>query len=510
MYRIIIADDEPLECLTFQQIILDYLGESCSINLVANGREAIESANNFQADIVFMDIEMPGINGLDATKIIRKTLPDCRIVFLTAYSEFEYVKQAIDIGAENYLLKPCAEAEIHSVLDRLISNIDALREEKKKQSMSMRTVKRLKKWLEEEIIINIIGGYVQPDRLNNTLLDLGINFKSGVCMIFRSPDINSSANLRRLFNNDWLGDLHLILCEYDDCLFVLAIDDFGNEAFKKVCSNINKILADKKTIIKKDIFCSIGSNFTHLSDAQKSFFHAHLQISKCVRENPFCIFEDSEQIRPDEFEILLARSLLSGDKAQAVKNTNELLDWLYTKHKDENMIIYELEIYLKRSLKLLKESSNQEPENFSLPVFEEGESKEIRTQKLSRFISDSASGFGNVQKDKLSYTRKMISNYINENYRQDIFLEQIAYDMNYSVAYFSKLFKQCFDKNFVNYLSEVRVEAAKILLKNPKINIKDVGAEVGYRDNNYFAKVFRRITGKSPSEYRETLLRYSD
>lgn len=73
--------------------------------------------------------------------------------------------------------------------------------------------------------------------------------------------------------------------------------------------------------------------------------------------------------------------------------------------------------------------------------------------------------------------------------------------MNYSDAYFSKLFKQCFNKNFVTYLTEARIDAAKDLLKNPTVNIKEIGAQVGYKDSNYFTKVFRRATGKSPSEY---------
>ena len=78
--------------------------------------------------------------------------------------------------------------------------------------------------------------------------------------------------------------------------------------------------------------------------------------------------------------------------------------------------------------------------------------------------------------------------------------------MNYSDTYFSKLFKQCFNKNFMTYLTEARVEAAKKLLHNPTVNIKEIGAQVGYHDSNYFTKVFRRATGQSPSEYRASVL----
>ena len=78
--------------------------------------------------------------------------------------------------------------------------------------------------------------------------------------------------------------------------------------------------------------------------------------------------------------------------------------------------------------------------------------------------------------------------------------------MEYSDAYFCKIFKQCFDKSFVMYLSEYRVKKAKELLEDTMVNIKDVSSRVGYRDSNYFAKVFKRMTGNTPSEYRLKVL----
>ena len=85
-------------------------------------------------------------------------------------------------------------------------------------------------------------------------------------------------------------------------------------------------------------------------------------------------------------------------------------------------------------------------------------------------------------------------------------MQDAARAMNYSEAYFCKLFKQCFSCNFTAYLSEYRVGEAKKLLAVPTVNIKDIGKAVGYGDSNYFTKVFRRYTGVSPTEYRTKLL----
>lgn len=103
---------------------------------------------------------------------------------------------------------------------------------------------------------------------------------------------------------------------------------------------------------------------------------------------------------------------------------------------------------------------------------------------------------------RLSKVADMLYQYIRENYMYDISMQEVARVMNYSEAYFCKLFKQCFDKNFTSFLTEYRVNEAKKMLEEPTVNIKDIGKAVGYLDSNYFAKVFKRITGQSPTEYR--------
>lgn len=99
----------------------------------------------------------------------------------------------------------------------------------------------------------------------------------------------------------------------------------------------------------------------------------------------------------------------------------------------------------------------------------------------------------------------LIRDYIRQNYMKDISMQDAARMMNYSEAYFCKLFKQCFSCNFTSYLTRFRMEEAKKLLAEPTVNVKNVGEAVGYSDSNYFAKVFKRYTGSSPTEYRTEL-----
>ena len=105
---------------------------------------------------------------------------------------------------------------------------------------------------------------------------------------------------------------------------------------------------------------------------------------------------------------------------------------------------------------------------------------------------------------RLAQVAETIREYIRNNYMKEISMQDAARVMNYSDAYFCKLFKQCFDQNFTSYLTNFRVNEAKKLLKDRNISVKDVGMRVGYYDSNYFAKVFKRVTGVIPSEYRDS------
>lgn len=98
--------------------------------------------------------------------------------------------------------------------------------------------------------------------------------------------------------------------------------------------------------------------------------------------------------------------------------------------------------------------------------------------------------------------RAEISDFIENHYREDISMQDAAASLRYSDAYFCKLFKQCFKVNFSAYLNEFRVNRAQQLILDPRLSLKDVGAAVGYSDANYFTRVFKRLTGKTPSEYR--------
>ena len=134
--------------------------------------------------------------------------------------------------------------------------------------------------------------------------------------------------------------------------------------------------------------------------------------------------------------------------------------------------------------------------------------KPWKEEKLTGLISEAILSIKEISSDdgkseNLQDSQKsIIKKYIKENYKRDISAGDVAGILGYSDVYFSKIFKQLFDDTFINYLTNLRIEKAKVLLKDVSFNIKEVGASVGYTDSNYFTKVFKRAVGMSPSEYR--------
>ena len=130
--------------------------------------------------------------------------------------------------------------------------------------------------------------------------------------------------------------------------------------------------------------------------------------------------------------------------------------------------------------------------------------KPWKEERLCELINTAIENVRSMQKtDSIVHSQKdIIKDYIDRNYKKDISAKDVAGILGYTDVYFSKVFKQLFDDNFINYLTKIRIDRAKLLLKDISFNIKEVGKSVGYADSNYFTKVFKRSIGMSPSEYR--------
>ena len=131
MYRILLADDEGIVLNSLQFIMEKNFSDQLEIETAKTGRSAIEQAEHFRPDIIFMDIQMPGINGIEAIREIKKMFPSILFVVLTAYDKFDYAKEAVNLGVLEYLNKPVNQKVVVEVVQRAMKEIDARREKRK-------------------------------------------------------------------------------------------------------------------------------------------------------------------------------------------------------------------------------------------------------------------------------------------------------------------------------------------------------------------------------------------
>lgn len=125
MIRLLIADDEMLEREALADIVMRRFEHEVTLEKAENGRKAADTAILWEADLILMDIEMPGMNGLDAARAVLEQRPDCKVIFITAYSLFQYAHEAVHLGACDYLLKPVDPDEVEAAIRRAIRQIEA-------------------------------------------------------------------------------------------------------------------------------------------------------------------------------------------------------------------------------------------------------------------------------------------------------------------------------------------------------------------------------------------------
>lgn len=510
MYRIVVADDEQLECEVLRKVLSEFLDDARIVQ-ASNGREALSAARRIHADLAILDIEMPGMGGIEAARHIRAELPDCRIVFLSAYSEFGYARQAVELGAVNYLLKPCSDRDLQGVVSRVITQIDAQREKEQVSRLSSRKIENLTQWLEEQLVLTVMGGYLRPERVQSQLEELGIRFCSGAFAIMRSPDGVSTERIREEVKEvRWPEGVSLIPYEYDDRLYLFAISSNGGDCSKLLKSSMETLSDRIAKAGGKCLFCAVGGCFDRLEDAQNSYYQAQSALAHCTPVHRVCGTQDilEEQHERTDFESAVSRCVMEGNAEEAAKMMGMAVEGLCAQQLEYQSVLEKVEKRLGGVLNRIQEETGVDYRN--LMNLQERFSCLERIEELgtaaSAALRELTAEVNGTRGSRMTQIIQEIADYIGRNYQRDIFLQQVAREMNYSDAYFSKLFKQCFHKNFITYLTETRVEAAKALLRNPTVNIKEIGAQVGYQDSNYFTKVFRRATGKNPSEYRAGVL----
>ena len=194
MIRVLIADDERLEREALADLVVRRFEHEAVIQTAENGRRAADTAILWETDLILMDIEMPGINGLDAARAVLEQRPECKVIFVTAYSLFQYAHEAMHLGACDYLLKPVDPDEAEAAIRRAIRQIEAGR---KLAELAPVAPGPAADTAEAEDRNALVMAHVRRYMEDNYMFDLSLDSVSEILISARHTFRHSSKSIRR-------------------------------------------------------------------------------------------------------------------------------------------------------------------------------------------------------------------------------------------------------------------------------------------------------------------------
>lgn len=533
MIKVIIADDELLEREVYKVIIKKFFPNIEIVAEAETGRQAIELYDIHKPDLMLIDVKMPGISGIEAIGEIRKRSRMTKFIVISAYNFFDYAKDALKYGVEDYILKPVAKDEFVKIVGSVVNKID---EEKRESTKDLHMKERLQSilpLLENEVTFAIMMG--DDNKIQQYVPLLNKDISEGYVAVgmlqensfSNIDDIGRKLTIKRVqeYLKESVPELKQCLLSNfiaDKIIFIVPwkagksfeegeIHDIKGDAYKKLLSIGNLVFENFK--VKMNF--GIGEGYKDITGIISSYNQALTVINNIdtfgidiVNYGDIKVNVDKHFKYPYELEKLLIEKIRLGIDEQAINVFLSIFNYITESlNGNINRVKFEMmELYFVLS-RLIYEF---EEDAYSFKNFKGIKNDYYNISTLPEiyniFVEDIRNlciKFNDERNKKAKNILFAAIQYIKKNYMKEITLEEVAKYVGFSPNYFSRLFKTEFNQSFIDYLTNVRVEAAKELVMEKDKTISDIAWEVGYHDPNYFTKVFKKIVGLTPSEYKE-------
>lgn len=532
MYKLLIVEDEQLERQALRFIIEKNLDTIEIVGETGDGASAIQIAQQEKPDLVLMDIRMPGISGLEAAKTIRKLLPETIIVMLTALEEFNYAKEALTLGATEYLLKPVRPADLIRVLVTITEKIEVWNEKKQEEIRLRKSVEEAIPFIQMSFAYDLISGNIKElAQFQERAKFLGITLDFGVAIVIdiekfkqiTDTELEKQILKQRVYQVvcDIVANRGLVSPFSSDKLVVLLGFREAHSAIVIKEDIHNTAVTIREEIFKKmniNIRIGIGRYYNNPLELHKSYLEAinagqqqfftgdrqiiHVEDIPYLSAGPFNY--------PFQYERAVLDKVRCGDRKQAKKALCELLNAIFSSQASLETVkacVLELLIVLSRSA--VEGGANLDQLTLLNIKSIDGLNRCYSKEQVEQWMLDSLeSSMDNMLKNRSSINVRVINkacDYINENYHKNISLEEVAQTVHLSHFYFSRLFKQEKGCNFVDFITKIRIDRAKQLLQDPDCTVVQIAVKVGYQDASYFCRVFRHVTAMTPKQYRSEI-----
>jgi two-component system response regulator YesN len=520
MLKVMVVDDELLvrvgikSLLEWEEHGFIYAGDA------PDGERALEFIGKYEPDIVLADIVMPNMSGVDMLAAIKKAYPYIRVVMLSSHNDYHYLREAMRLGADDYLLKSSLRPE--ELLACLQETARKMVEQRtvsaplKRSSLSVKLVEAIREKRNEE---QLAGMARELDWQEGAHILYVIRMHRTDSMLDEdSFAFDKTLNLIEQLINNWMKRAMVAGLKQNEILVAAPVEEGLSEI------DIRQIGADIIISCNKylSVSCSVGisSVFTRLSSIKRAYAEAYEAVQPYYYDGPGKVFLYEACSQP---EGKIQQSLYSGLNAErflhvlgtydatTVKNElNRLFEQLNRERPPLSLcipLLLELLGCFQKRLKGvgldLPDISDQGNDGYQL-IFRFSELKEARAwfELLAVSFCDKA---GESHDNRYSKEIAQLLAFVAEHYNEPMPLTRAARHVHLSEGYLGYLFKKETGKNFVEYITDLRMDKAQQYLRNTDWPIYLIAEKLGFTNINYFGRSFKKKVGMSPNQFREYL-----
>ena len=487
-------------------------------------------------DILITDIRMPFMDGLELCKLVKKELPNIKILILSGYDEFDYAKEAIRLGVTEYLLKPISSGKL---LEALNGVSESIRREKEDKDLVRKHMEEMRENTEQEkqkFFEQMIAGNLSMADALETGKKYEMNLSAGMYNLLLFRFTLGKENRK---SGELLGEAEYAIEKLTERLeyvfefqrgvegwaFLLMADNEEqmSERVKELSKDLEEIMKNYSTIA---YFGGIGQPVARLRELEESFREAEralaarftMELNRIISVEDIRMAQNVDTLDDIEItsfgEIEKTRTMLEKFLNNGAEDEiDEFVDVYINELPEENLKSVLMRQYIIMDAYIVMMSFCEKIEGIEGEM--QAQSEELKNSMKTIQTLEEIKNYIRMLLKKIIGVRDTISgrrysdiieiakDQIRKTYMSDeISLNTIAAEVGMSPSYFSSIFSKEMGKTFVEYLTEIRMDRAKELLMCSSMKTSEIGYEVGYKDPHYFSYIFKKTQNCTPKEFR--------
>lgn len=543
MLKIFLAEDEVVVRETIKRMIpweelgFELVGEA------ADGEMALPLLIRQQPDLLITDIKMPFMDGLTLARLAKKEIPGLKVVILSGYDDFNYAKQAIGIGVEDYLLKPITKNALIERLSEIRSRYEHEKTQKEYYEKFQREMQAYEKNSSHDFFEALVGGSMDMMEVYKRAEKLGLDIVAEAynVLIF-TMNCDEDFSGQRDEYSSWEAESLELLENFfaghsSAMLFRSNIFSYGvllkgqretiEENTRACVDEIRKILSRQNG--RREWFLAVGQSVERLSQIQKSYHTASRAFSQRYLYDENILYYDAmetmehpggqaetednaylQKVDVNALNPAILQKFLSNGLQEETENF--VKDYFYAIGQEpmeslvfRNYVILNVRFSVISFIKGLGCDTNEmESADTEEVLAESGKNMESAIAYAKKMISQAIEIRDQNSGNKNRSILKTAVDFIDSHYMdEEISLNTVANVANVSSNHFSALFSQNMGQTFIEYLTTLRMNKAKELLRCTGMRSSEIAGEIGYKDAHYFSYLFKKTQGMTPSDYRK-------